>query len=55
MLLVLCAGIPLLLLALAPTSFPHGLPGAGELVSDLTRRDDGTLFLVVLTVVHGLV
>jgi LysM repeat protein len=43
-------GIPLLLLALTPTSFPQGLPGPGDLLEGLTQRDDGTLFLAVLTV-----
>src|SRR3954470_9175672 len=48
-LLALGVGIPLLLLALAPTSFPHGVPGLGDLVSALTERDDGTVFLALLT------
>src|SRR5919199_3453086 len=48
-LLALCVGIPLLLLALAPTSFPHGVPGPADLLHALTQRDDGTVFLAVLT------
>jgi nucleoid-associated protein YgaU len=48
-LLALCVGIPMALVALTPTAFPHGVPGSAELWSALTRRDDGTLFLAVLT------
>src|SRR5918911_1395368 len=48
-LLGLCVGIPMALVALAPTSFPHGVPAPADLLSALTRRDDGTLFLAVLT------
>ena len=48
-LLALCVGIPVALVALAPISFPHGVPSPAELVSSLTRRDDGTLFLAALT------
>src|SRR4051812_21094163 len=48
-LVALCVGIPLLLLALAPTSFRHGVPGPGDVFSALTERDDGTVFLAVLT------
>src|ERR687885_2650598 len=48
-LLGLCVGIPVLLVALAPTSFPHGVPGPGDLLRALTQRDDGTIFLAVLT------
>src|SRR5919199_1842919 len=48
-LLALCVGIPVLLLALMPTTLPHGVPEPAELLSALTRRDDGTLFLAVLT------
>src|SRR5690348_14974465 len=48
-LLALCVGIPLLLVALAPTSFPHGVPGPGEMLHALTERDDGSVFLAVLT------
>jgi nucleoid-associated protein YgaU len=48
-LLALCVGIPVALVALAPTSFPHGMPAPAELLSALTRRDDGSLFLAMLT------
>ncbi|MGZ4602417.1 MAG: LysM peptidoglycan-binding domain-containing protein, partial [Kineosporiaceae bacterium] len=34
---------------MASTSFPHGLPGPAQLVAGLTERDDGSLFLAVLT------
>ncbi len=48
-LLALCVGIPMVLVALASTSLPHGVPAPSDLLSALTRRDDGTLFLAVLT------
>jgi hypothetical protein len=48
-LLALIAGIPLALLALTATSFPHGLPSLDAVVHGLTGPDDGSLFLAVLT------
>lgn len=43
------AGIPTLLLAIGSTPWPSDIPTIGELADQLTRPDDGTLLLGVLT------
>jgi nucleoid-associated protein YgaU len=49
-LLALCVGIPLALVALTPVSFPSGGLNVAQILAELTHRDDGTLFLAVLTI-----
>jgi LysM domain len=48
-LLTLCVGIPVALVALTSTSFPSGVPSLPQILGELTRGDDGRLFLAVLT------
>ncbi|HVN10893.1 MAG TPA: LysM peptidoglycan-binding domain-containing protein [Kineosporiaceae bacterium] len=48
-LLALFVGIPLALLRIGSTTVPYGFPDLAEVVTALTSRDDGTLFLATLT------